>query len=62
LSVEGVLRELLDEATFPRLFQIAWAADIGDDPSGFDERQEFFFGLDRILDGVQSLMDRQRSG
>jgi hypothetical protein len=58
LSFEAVLRELLDEATFPRLFRIAWADGIGDDPSGFDERQEFFFGLDRILDGVQALMER----
>jgi AcrR family transcriptional regulator len=58
LSFEAVLRELLDEATFPRLFRIAWAGSIGDDPSGFDERQEFFFGLDRILDGVQTLMER----
>jgi AcrR family transcriptional regulator len=62
LSFEALLRELLDEATFPRLFRIAWAAGIGDDPSGFDERQEFFFGLDRILDGVQTLMEQSRSG
>jgi AcrR family transcriptional regulator len=62
LSFEGVLREVLDEASFPRLFHLAWAAGIGDDPSGFDERQEFYFGLDRILDGVASLMGRQRSG
>jgi AcrR family transcriptional regulator len=62
LSFEGVLREVLDEATFPRLFRIAWAADIGDGASGFDERQEFFFGLDRILDGVQSLIDRHGAG
>jgi AcrR family transcriptional regulator len=61
MSFEGILREVLDEATFPRLFQIAWAADIGDDPSGFDERQEFLFGLDRILDGVQVLIDRRKS-
>jgi AcrR family transcriptional regulator len=61
MSFEGILREVLDEATFPRLFQIAWAADIGDDPSGFDERQEFFYGLDRILDGVQVLIDRHKS-
>jgi AcrR family transcriptional regulator len=62
MSFEGVLREVLDEATYPRLFQIAWSADIGDDPSGFDERQEFYFGLERILDGVESLMGRPRSG
>jgi AcrR family transcriptional regulator len=60
LSFEALLRELLDEATFPRLFRIAWSAGIGDDPSGFDERQEFFFGLDRILDGVQTLMEQSR--
>jgi AcrR family transcriptional regulator len=62
LSFEALLRELLDEATFPRLYRIAWAGAIGDDPSGFDERQEFFFGLDRILDGVQTLMERSRPG
>ncbi len=48
----------MDEHRYPRLFQIAWSADIGGDPSGFDEHQEFLFGLDRILDGVQALIDR----
>ena len=27
-------------------------------PSGFDEQQEFLFGLDRILDGVEVLIAR----
>jgi hypothetical protein len=41
-----------------RLYRIAWSVDIGDAPSGYDERQEFAFGLERILDGVQVLIDR----
>ena len=53
-SFEALLRELVDEQHYPRLHRIAWSADIGSDPSGFEERQEFHFGLDRILDGVES--------
>ncbi len=59
-SFEGLLRELVDERTYPRLHRIAWSADIGGDPSGFEEHQEFLFGLDRILDGVQVLIDGAR--
>ncbi len=29
---------------------------IGDNPSGLDEQEEFLFGLDRILDGVEVLI------
>jgi AcrR family transcriptional regulator len=57
-SYEALLRELADEQTYPRLHRLAWAADIGDSPSGFDEREEFLFGVDAILDGVQALIDR----
>ncbi len=57
-SFEALLRELVDEERYPRLHRIAWSADIGDNPSGFDERQEFLFGVERILDGVQALIDR----
>ena len=56
-SFEELLRELVDENKYPRLYRIAWSAGIGDSPSGFEERQEFLFGLDRILDGVQALID-----
>jgi hypothetical protein len=45
-----------------RLYRLAWSEEIGDDPSGFDEQQEFLFGLDRILDGVQTLMDQAQTG
>jgi AcrR family transcriptional regulator len=55
-SFEALLRELVDEATFPRLYQIAWSAQIGQNPSGFDEHEEFRFGLERILDGVETLI------
>jgi AcrR family transcriptional regulator len=55
-SFEALLRELVDEATFPRLHEIAWSAQIGGDPSGFDEHEEFVFGLERILDGVEALI------
>jgi AcrR family transcriptional regulator len=57
-SYEGLLRELADEQTYPRLHRLAWTADVGGSPSGFDERQEFLFGVDAILDGVQALIDR----
>jgi AcrR family transcriptional regulator len=57
-TYELLLRELIDERTYPRLHQIAWSDEIGDNPSGFDEHEEYLFGLDRILDGVQALIDR----
>jgi AcrR family transcriptional regulator len=57
-SFEALLRELVDEPTYPRLHKIAWSAGIGDSRSGFDERAEFLFGVETILDGVQALIDR----
>ncbi len=59
-SFETLLRELVDEQHYPRLHRIAWSAEIGPAPSGFDESEEFGFGLDRILDGVQALVDRAK--
>jgi len=55
---ESLLRELLDEQTWPRLYRIAWtpgAATVSD-------RDEFLFGIDRILDGVAVLIERAREG
>ncbi len=57
-SFEALLRELIDEPTYPRLHKIAWSADIGDSRSGFDERAEFMFGVETILDGIQARIDR----
>ncbi len=59
-SFEALLRELVDEQTYPLLHQIAWSAEIGGSPSGFDEHEEFMFGVDRILDGTQVLIDQVR--
>lgn len=62
VSYERLLREVVDETSYPRLHRIAWAGDIGGDPAGFDERAEFAFGLDRILDGVADLVAKRRQG
>jgi AcrR family transcriptional regulator len=54
-TYEELMRELVDERTFPRLYRIAWSAS-GADP--LSEREEFLAGIDLILDGVQALIDR----
>jgi AcrR family transcriptional regulator len=59
-SFEALLRQLVDERTYPLLHRIAWSAEIGDNPSGFEEHEEFLFGVDRILDGTQALIDQVR--
>jgi AcrR family transcriptional regulator len=57
-NFEALLRELVDAERFPRLHHLAWTTDVGDVPSGYDETAEFLFGVDRILDGIQALIDR----
>jgi AcrR family transcriptional regulator len=59
LSYEVLLRELLDEQTFPRLYRLAWSAT-GSGHQPQDQRADFLFGLDLILDGVQALIDKTR--
>jgi AcrR family transcriptional regulator len=56
-TFDELLRELVDERTYPRLHRIAWTPPDGPELS---EREEFLFGLDRILDGVQALIDQPR--
>jgi AcrR family transcriptional regulator len=58
---EALVREVTDEQTYPRLHRLAWSASIGDDPTGFDEQEEFLFGLDRILDGIEAFIARTRA-
>ncbi len=53
---EGLVREVADEQTYPRLHRLAWSGGVGEDPSGWDEQEEFRFGLERILDGVEVLI------
>ena len=55
---ESLLRELLDEQTYPRLYRIAWTPAA----ATVSERDEFLFGIDRILDGVAALIERTREG
>ena len=68
-TFDALLRELADEATYPRLYRIAWTPPgpgSGDGSGSGDggssgppsEREEFLFGIDLILDGIQAFMDR----
>jgi AcrR family transcriptional regulator len=59
LTFEELLRELVDERTYPHLYRLAWAQSPAD---AWSEREEFLAGLDLILDGVQALIDRARRG
>ena len=71
-TFDALLRELVDEATYPRLYRIAWtppgSGESMGDGEGVDgggppsEREEFLFGIDRILDGIQAYMDRDQAG
>ena len=56
---EWLLRELVDERTYPRLYRLAWNP-APDDLS--TEREQFLFGIDLILDGAQALIDRAGGG
>jgi AcrR family transcriptional regulator len=55
---DALLRELVDEKTYPRLYRLAWSPGQADPP---DEHAEFLFGLDRILDGIEAYVDRSRA-
>jgi hypothetical protein len=57
-TFDALLRELVDEGTYPRLHRIAWTPG-GDQQS---ESEEFLFGIDLILDGVQALIDKDSEG
>jgi AcrR family transcriptional regulator len=59
LTFEGLLRELVDEQTYPRLYRLAWASSPAESLS---EREEYLAGVDLILDGVQASIDRARRG
>jgi AcrR family transcriptional regulator len=54
----ALLRELVDDQRYPRLYRIAWDSGSSADR---DEHQEFGLGLETILDGVQVLIDRTSS-
>jgi AcrR family transcriptional regulator len=50
-TFDALLRELVDPDTYPRLHRIAWT----EQPSS-TEQEEFMFGVERILDGVEKLI------
>jgi AcrR family transcriptional regulator len=56
---EWLLRELVDERTYPRLYRLAWNPAPDNPPT---EREQFLFGIDLILDGAQALIDRAGGG
>ena len=58
-TFEELLRELVDEPTYPHLYRLAWTSSPADSLS---EREEFLSGLDLILDGVQASIDRAKRG
>jgi AcrR family transcriptional regulator len=55
---EALLRLLVNQDAHPRLHRIAWDASAEENQP--DERAEFAFGVDRILDGVQTLIDQSK--
>jgi AcrR family transcriptional regulator len=57
-AFEAVLREFVDEKTYPRLHRLAWEDDSASEQ--LSEFEEYLFGVDTILDGVQALIDRTR--
>jgi len=58
-TFEALLRELVDEQTYPHLYRLAWASSPAD---ALSERAEFLAGVDLILDGVQAHIDRAKRG
>jgi len=58
-SFEELLRELVDEKTYPRLHRLAWESGSASEVS---EHDEYLWGVDTILDGVQALIDRAGAG
>ena len=56
-TFDALLRELVDENTYPRLHRIAWSPPDGGETAEPSEQEDFLFGVDRILDGVQALID-----
>jgi AcrR family transcriptional regulator len=63
-SFDALLRELIDEQHYPRLYRIAWSSEPPADTSSSEEqRREFLRGIELILDGVEALIGKaHRSG
>lgn len=57
-TFETLLRQLVDERTYPLLHRIAWSAAVDGSAPGPTEREEFLFGVQRILDGIQTYVEQ----
>jgi AcrR family transcriptional regulator len=53
-----VLREVVEEARFPRLHRIAWSGEADQPEPGGDPFAEYRFDLEIMLDGVEALIGR----
>jgi AcrR family transcriptional regulator len=58
-SYSRLLARLTDPERFPALHAVI-AAGVFDEPDDGDD--DFVFGLERVLDGIETLIDRRRSG
>ena len=54
----AILSELADEASFPAVRSAIASGSLDDDDEDFEP--DFEFGLARILDGIEALIDRKR--
>jgi AcrR family transcriptional regulator len=59
LSYSRLLGRLTDPERFPALHAVL-AAGVFDEPDDGD--YDFIFGLERVLDGIETLIDKRRSG
>ena len=60
-TFEAVLRELVDEKTYPRLYRVAWQGDSATEAAeATGEFEEYLSGIEIILDGVAALIERAR--
>ncbi|MEV0386313.1 TetR/AcrR family transcriptional regulator C-terminal domain-containing protein [Nonomuraea sp. NPDC050643] len=57
----SALSKLIDERRFPAVSAAIAGGAIDDDQSDADADAEFTFGLGRILDGIQALMNQRRT-
>jgi hypothetical protein len=58
-SYGRLLARLTDPARFPALHAVL-AAGVFDEPDDGDD--EFRFGLERVLDGIEALTEKRRTG
>lgn len=61
-SFAALLRELVDAERYPHLHRVAASDEVDEGPAVDEERADFLFGLELILDGVADLIERSSPG